>query len=291
MKELSKQSFEEIRLWIYRNARPLDLALWQYYFENGSKDSVVLAISYYQNIDGGFGNTIEPSGWSAESTPYNVWFVVRILCMIDYTDTTNKVIQGMFRYLENTEYQSDFGWFFITPGRGWDDRIHENDFQSIGITAIISGYILRSADKKSRIYQRAFEYAKMLIEKLPSTKFGDMGIRGYCKLLEDIEGAGMTGEFNYDYLCRKMHEVIWNKIHDRTNEFFMHNPLAFVFSPTSRFYKENKQEVDTALDQIIDQMPTVGVWDIPWNEVSSISENWWKSFEAIAKLAQLKRFG
>lgn len=291
MKILSKQSFEEIRRWIYRNARPLDLALWQYNFENGSKEAVLSILSYYQNNDGGFGNSIEPSRRSTESTPYNVWFTVRILRMIDFFDTTHPVYQGIFRYLENTEYKANFGWFFITPGSNWDSREHENAFQSIGITAILSGLILRYGDKQSNIYRMAIEYTNMLMEKLSTTKFGDMGIQGYCKLLEDIEGAGITEKFDYQYLCEKMHDAVWNKIHDKTNDFFMESPLMFVLSPSSRFYEENKKEVEAALDQIIDQMPASGVWDIPWKEASAISENWWKSFEAIEKLLLLKKFG
>lgn len=38
--------FEKAKTFIYRNARPLDLARFQYHFENGSKENVlhVLAI-------------------------------------------------------------------------------------------------------------------------------------------------------------------------------------------------------------------------------------------------------
>ena len=67
MKELSKQAFEEIRIWIYRNARQLEIELWQYYFENGSKENVLSALSLYKNDDGGFGNTLEPDSWNPNS--------------------------------------------------------------------------------------------------------------------------------------------------------------------------------------------------------------------------------
>ena len=33
---LSKSDFQSIKRWMYRNARPLDLARWQYHFENGN---------------------------------------------------------------------------------------------------------------------------------------------------------------------------------------------------------------------------------------------------------------
>ena len=49
MKRLSKTALYEIRNWIYRNARPLDLAFWQYHFEIGSKEEVLRILQCYQN--------------------------------------------------------------------------------------------------------------------------------------------------------------------------------------------------------------------------------------------------
>ena len=40
MKKLSAAAYNEVRTWIYRNARPLELALWQFDFENGSPERV-----------------------------------------------------------------------------------------------------------------------------------------------------------------------------------------------------------------------------------------------------------
>lgn len=48
-------TFEKARKFIYRNARPLDLALFKFYFENGSAKDVMTALSAHQNPDGGFG--------------------------------------------------------------------------------------------------------------------------------------------------------------------------------------------------------------------------------------------
>ncbi len=306
MQILSKQTLEEIRRWIYKNARPLDLALWQYHFENGSKEAVLAILPCYQNSDGGFGGAIEPDNWNPASTPYNAQFVIRILRQIDFYDTAHPIYQGLFRYLENTEYKADYGWFFIIPSndnyphaRWWDYNQQDNVFQSIGITAILSGFILRYGEKQSNLYQMAKEYAKLLVCKLPTTKnFGDMGIGGYCRLLDDLESAGLTKEFNHPDFSEQIFSLVRNKIQNETGNF-MANPLEFVLSPNSRFYDENKPEVENALDQIILNRPASGVWDIPWEwyngnkypKAFAISENWWKSFEAIEKLLQLKRFG
>lgn len=54
------EAFEKARKFIYKNARPLDLARWQYHFENGSREAVLQALQVYQNEDGGYGHGLEP---------------------------------------------------------------------------------------------------------------------------------------------------------------------------------------------------------------------------------------
>lgn len=49
---MHNETFNNARQFIYRNARPLDIARWQYHFENSSKDAVLTALAAYQNTDG-----------------------------------------------------------------------------------------------------------------------------------------------------------------------------------------------------------------------------------------------
>ena len=51
-------TFLKAKEFMYRNARPLDLARFQYHFENGRKEAVINVLSYYQNKDGGFGHAV-----------------------------------------------------------------------------------------------------------------------------------------------------------------------------------------------------------------------------------------
>lgn len=306
MKKLSQQAFQQIKEWIYRNARALDLALFQYHFENGSKDNVLTALSYYQNSDGGFGNTIDPDNWNPNSTPYNAQIVIKMLRQIDFTDITHPIYKGIFRYLENTEHKADYGWFFTIPsnndyphGVWWDHNADTNTYESTGTTASLCGFILRYGEKNTNLYNIAISYIETLIEKLKkSTYYGAMGVAGYCELLEDIDGAGLIEHFDYEYLCDKISYLVREKIQKEQDDF-MSNPLEFVLSPYSRYYEENKKEVNNALDILIDQKPEGGIWPIPWewynnnkypNEFS-ISENWWKCAKAIDKLMQLRSFG
>ena len=52
-------AFEKARRFMYRSARPVELARWQYHFEQGSKENVLKALAAYQNEDGGFGHGLE----------------------------------------------------------------------------------------------------------------------------------------------------------------------------------------------------------------------------------------
>jgi hypothetical protein len=54
--KLLLEDYEVIRRWMYRNARPLDLARWNFHFEKGGIPPVLEALSAYQNEDGGFGH-------------------------------------------------------------------------------------------------------------------------------------------------------------------------------------------------------------------------------------------
>ncbi|MGM9601024.1 MAG: hypothetical protein ACI3W5_05490 [Faecousia sp.] len=103
---------------IYQNARPLDLARWQYLFENGSRESVLKALAVYQNADGGFGHGLEADCWNPESSPIQTWAATEILREVHMNEKTHPMIQGILRYLETTE---DF------DGHSWANTIPSND--------------------------------------------------------------------------------------------------------------------------------------------------------------------
>lgn len=138
MKKLWIHDFNDIKAWIYRNARALDLTLFQYHFENGTKEPVLAALSHYQNNDGGYGNGIDPDNWNPHSTPYNAQIVIKMLRQIDFTDVSHPIYKGIFRYLENTEHITEEGWMFTIPsnndyphGVWWDYNAGTNTYQSI----------------------------------------------------------------------------------------------------------------------------------------------------------------
>lgn len=71
--------FQKARGFIYRNARPVDLARWRYHFEGGAREEVLTALAAFQNEDGGFGHGLEADSLNPNSCPIQTWNACEIL--------------------------------------------------------------------------------------------------------------------------------------------------------------------------------------------------------------------
>ena len=304
---LEKNDFQEIQSWVHRNARPLEYTLWKFHFESGCIEDVLAALAVYQNEDGGFGKILEPDNWNPESTPYNTEFAINILKQIGFYDLTHPIYRGILKYLEDTIYQGFSGWFFTVPGNNeyphaiwWTHNEKENnEHQNIGITASLSGFILRYTEPEIKLYDKALEYTEMLFDKLRSNdNFGDMGLLGYCSLYEDLKETELHNKFDLKFLKEKISLMIEEHFHEYV--WTNHQDIATVLPTTSVFYYKGKEQaVTNALDELINIRPSQGVWGIPWEWYDNglyvrefaISENWWKSYKAIEKVLFLREHG
>ena len=309
MNKLSKKAFEEIRLWVYRNARHLELALWKYHFENGSKEDVIVALSFYQNKDGGFGNGLEPDSWNPNSSPYTTLYAIGILNEINAIDTNQPMVQEILKYFDSGVNSDESGWYFNIPSNDlhahapwWTYDKKANEYESLGVTAGIVEFILRYASKDSRLYMRALSLAEKLIQKLEvQGNFGEMGVQGYCKLKDMIMLLDRTDQYDMNVINHTVCELVNTSIERDSSKWCYHckTPRDFITSPNSEFYKDNVDITEAELDYIIDTRPEQGVWGITWSwfdnndkypKEFAISENWWKSCKAISTLLHLRDF-
>ena len=309
MQKLCKQSFEEVRTWIYRNARPLELALWQYHFEHGSKEAVLTTLSFYQNDDGGFGNALEPDSWNPNSSPYTTLHAIKILEDLYFTDVNHPIMQGIFKFIESEMHSNENGWPFSIESNNnyprapwWTYNKEANEYESIGVSTGIACFILKFTHKDSQIYRQALSIVDRLIAKLhmPGNQ-GEMGVAGYCELMEIIPQVGLYEQYDMDFLTTTVKKLVNDSIERDSSKWVYHvkTPSSFINSPSSLFYKDNKELMEQELDYIIENRFENGVWGLTWswfdhNEVYpkefAISENWWKSDVAIGKLKLLRAF-
>ncbi|MGB4658664.1 MAG: hypothetical protein WBI07_05770 [Mobilitalea sp.] len=306
---ISIKTYSEIKTWIYRNGRDVELSLWKYHFEKGTKEDVISALSYYQNEDGGFGNALEPDNWNPNSTPYTTLNAISILKEIEFVDIKHPIYKGILSYLYSEKDLMEYGWSFCVPANDnyphapwWNFKEEMNYIESIGVTSGLSVFTLKYADKSSLLYQKAAALVKNLIDNLlTGSSFGDMGIGGYVDLIEAMKELNFS-EYNYNSLQLKVKELVKHSIESDIVKWkdYGVRPSNYIKSPQSIYYEDNKEIAKSELNYLMDTLPQNKVWGITWtwfdnNEKYSkefaISENWWKVIKAIEKLCFLKNFG
>lgn len=306
---ISKKTYDRIKTWVYRNARDIELSIWKYYFENGSKEEVILALSYYQNEDGGFGNSLEPDNWNPGSTPYTTLYAINILKDLGFVDLNHPVYKGILKYLYSEKDLMEYGWRFCVPANDsfphapwWNFNEEANLTESIGVTAGLSAFVMKYVDKSSVLYQKATALAKNLIDRLMTgSSFGDMGIGESIELLEVMRELSLDW-YDYPSLQVRINELVRNSIEKDISkwQYYSVRPSNYIRSPQSIYYRENKEIVEEEIKYLIETIPQNDVWGITWTWFDNtakytrefaISENWWKAMKAIEKIYFLKNFG
>lgn len=87
--------------YILKNARPLELAVYRYFFEDGSNQAVIDELSKFQNTDGGFGHGLEPDFFNPNSSPIATNDAIITLCRVNAFDINSDIVKGIVRYLES----------------------------------------------------------------------------------------------------------------------------------------------------------------------------------------------
>lgn len=309
MRKLSEKSFEEIRKWVYQNARLFELTRWKYEFEHGSKEEVLSALSLYQNEDGGFGNALEPDNWNPNSSPYTTLYAIDILKDINATDSSHPIMKGIIKYLDGGDHYDENGWLFSIPSNNeyphapwWTYDREANQYESIGVSAGIASFIIEFIDPNTQLYKKALSVIDRLILKLNSTdNYGDMGAKGYITLKNTLHKLGLAGKYDMEVVSDSIRKIVYDSIERDVSKwaYYGKRPSDYIFSPDSEFYKENEDIMQKELDYTIDTRPENGVWGITWSwfdlndtypKEFAISENWWKSDVAIRKLKLLRNF-
>lgn len=301
-----KTVFDKAREFVYRNARPLDLARWQYHFENGSKEAVINALSCYQNEDGGFGHGLEADSWNPNSSPIQTWTATEILRELHFTDSAHPMMNGIFHYLESgMDFDGDFWYNSINsnndyPHAPWwhtdSDSVCNNNYNP---TVCLAGFIIRFAYKQSELYKLGCRIAKEAVDQFMVTQQDDMHtLSCYVQLMEYCEKEDVSHLFDMSAFKGKLLEQVRGNITQNIREWetsYICKPSQFFNSKCSIFYKDNKNIAEYECEFIVKTQLDDGSWNIPWSwgdypEQWAISKNWWKSNVIIQNMLYLKGF-
>lgn len=89
--------------YITENARPLELAIYKYFFENESSQAVVDELSKFQNADGGFGHALEPDFFNPNSSPIATNDAITTLYRVNALNRDSDIVKGIVRYLASQD--------------------------------------------------------------------------------------------------------------------------------------------------------------------------------------------
>lgn len=284
--------YEQARNFIYKNARPLDIARWKYLFENGSKEDVLIALIAYQNEDGGFGNALEPDYWNPNSSPVQTWVATEIIKEINLKDKDHPIIQGVLNYLSSGK---DF------DGHTWSNTVATNNdyphapwwkFEpsqetSYNPTASFIGFILKFEDKNSKLFELACVLAKEAYSyfKLHFPMETMHTVSCFVELYEYIKESSMNDILDIGEFSTLLHEQIQHVITYDTSKWavdYVCKPSLFIGTKTSDFYMNNKEICNYECKFILNTQESDGTWGITWSWIDypeqwNISKNWWKS--------------
>lgn len=300
--------YKEVRNWIYRNAREIELTLWKYFFEEGRREDVLDALAVYQNEDGGFGHALEADNWNPHSSPYTTLHAINLLKSIGYTQINHPIYEGIIKYLHSEEHLMDYGWRFSIPTNDhyphapwWNYNEEANHTESIGLSAELASFVLENIDKDSALYKKVLNIVDILTGKmLYEESFGDMGIGGFIVLVDTLKRV-MPDRNNYSELQTRLTQLVKKSIeHDTSKwQFYGVRPSNYITSPNSIYYEDNKEIVHKELDYLLKSKPSGDVWGITWTwfdnmdkyaKEFAVSENWWKAYKAIEKMRFLCNF-
>ncbi|MDE6926499.1 MAG: hypothetical protein K2P59_14805 [Acetatifactor sp.] len=299
-------TFEKAGSFIYRNARPLDFARWQYHFENGSRDAVLKALAAYQNEDGGFGHALEADSFNPDSSPIQTWVATEILREVKMTDRTSHIIKNILRYLDSG---ADFDpsrkqWLNTVPSNNehpgavwWKYEDGKGSSFEYNPTACLAGFAIRYAETDSKLYRLSCEIAKEAAEWFcAKAPFPEMHVTGCFLRLYEYCAEAEVQLFDMGQLLRRLKEQVNCNICRDTEKWktdYCTFPSQFISSKDSPFYADNVEAAAAECRHIKENQLPDGSFIVPWqwcteDKEYEVAVNWWKSDIIIKKLLYLK---
>lgn len=107
-------------------ARPLERAIYDYYFEGGTKKAVIEELEKFQNPDGGFGHGLEADNWNPHSNPIATNDAITTLHRVRGLGDAGAVTSGIVRYLRSHDSfdEGQRKWLFaIDTNKGYPHAI------------------------------------------------------------------------------------------------------------------------------------------------------------------------
>lgn len=302
MKTLSKDSFKKSKKWIEDDGRPLEKALFEFQFSDGTREEVIEALKGFQNSDGGFGNAIEPDLRTPHSSALGTSLAFQILRTLK-TDTNHEMIKNAVHFLLSSYDEKDQTWRIIpleaenSPHAPWWNQVgREGNFEGFHLnpTAEILGYLY---DYKEIVPKDLISHLTLkVLDELSKLKEIEMHEFLCCKRLLESKNLNDNDKQRLQEELNRLVDSCVLKDSSQWNGYGL-RPLQVADSPDSPFIYPLKALVEENLDYEIDQQDSSGIWSPTWSWSDNFPNEWenakkeWTGVITLEKLIFLKRFG
>lgn len=298
MKQLSKNQFEKAQAFVSKNARPLDIAVFEHLFEGKGIETVFGELRKFQNTDKGFGNGLEPDFRTPKSSNMATTFAFQYMDLLEINELHYFILDSL-EFLANS-YDRNLGlWIPVpkevndSPHAFWWEYNADNyrdDSNWGNPTVEILGYLLKYPNSFDRGVLKQIQ--KKAIDRLLSSKSIEVHeLQCYVRLLKnnpDLESV----------IGGKVDDLVVNSVEKDPSKWvgYVTRPSTFISAPDSRFYGLMKDAFDYEVNTLFDSQADDGGWYPSWSWSSYLSD-WQKVKIEIAgmitvrNLVLLKRFG
>jgi hypothetical protein len=283
---MSTSILESAETFIWNNARLLERHLFTFLFKGGSRQDVSVALSAYQNEDGGFGNALEPDKRTPSSQPIDQEVALRILDDVGFdTAIAGKICDFLMSI--TTE---EGGVPFVLPSVRNAPRAewwNTEDYPpaSINPTASIAG-LLHKHKFQHPWLEKASEYSWRKIEGLQNGSEHDLLCAAL--FLEHVPDRDRA---------EKAFQLIGEQIKKQTAfdpeaPGYTFKPLTWAPTPDSLCHSlfEDSQ-IDADLKALADRQQADGGWPISWPAISPACELEYRGVVTIGALKTLRAYG
>lgn len=282
---------KKAKQYVKEQARPLELELYRYFFENGTQQAVIEELVKFQNEDGGFGHGLEADNWNPNSNPIATNDAIITLYKMKALKKDAKIVLDIVSYLKS---QDSFDaqkrrWLFAIdsnkdyPHAIWWEKDRKDDgISAFNPTVSLATFMLCFGDNPD-YYE---ELIKEAFADLETTKeiSGD-ALKCYLlsyellreNKIDDVISFAKTKELLIkrieDEICKDKSKYGIEYV-SRPSDFFQGIYAEFM-SDEIRKWVEVEQSILSNLQKEDGGFDISWTWNTPYPEFEQ-ARNWWR---------------
>lgn len=290
---------EKIKQWINNNGRQLEIAMYDFIFEDGKKEDVVKELKHYQNKDGGFGHGLEPDFRNPNSNPIACEVAAKIIQDLDLAKDHLMVV-SLIEFLKTTDYKESWFYFYSIPSNNdfphapWWHYNEDRKIVGYNPTASILGFLYKYMDPLDPIYTQVDLAVDQAVKYFIENDVVEMHeLKCFNRLYEQI-----CEKIDCKLLGKKLLQQNTKVISKDSKKWFTEyspKPTQVFVSMHSPGANELMHLIDLELNLSFDHRNKEGVFDIPWDwgqykDISKIAKREWMGIIALKTLRAVREY-